>query len=135
MKIRHYIPGEILPDKLKTGYESGQNCDPQWIWIAENDGKPVAILVTAPAHVVAILMRIICTDDAPKTAVHAILAHSFVEMMERGYKGYVTWVNPSGTDAERALLGIVRAAGGVQFTELQVCCSGLFMDALKRKAA
>jgi hypothetical protein len=134
VKIRHFIKGELLPERLRSGYETGM-CEPEWIWIAESEDKPVAILVSSPAHVVAILIRIAATDDAPHTAIHMMLAHAFMEMEARGYKGYVTWVNPTGNTAERALVGMVRAAGGVQIIEPQVCCAGSFEKALKGRAA
>ncbi len=133
MRIRHLIKGELLPETLRSGYETGM-CDPEWIWIAEHEEKPVAILVTAPAHVVAILIRIISTDDAPHTAINMMLNHAFVEMQLRGYRGYVTWLNP-GNEAERTLVGIIRSAGGTQITEPLVCCVGSFEKALRGRRA
>jgi hypothetical protein len=115
------IAGETLPDELKTGFEVGNM--PEWIWVAEREGKLVAMLIAAPAHIVAILLRILSTPDAELTDVRALLANAVRDMRERGFKGYVTWLNPERSN-EAALLSIIQHTGGLKFSEPQVFCFG-----------
>ena len=126
MRVRNYIPGEDLPKALRTGYESDREpCDPRWIWLVEDgDGVPCAILVTSPAHIAVVLIRLVALDSAPRHAVGELLRHSLAEAKSRGYSAYVTWVNPQ-RPAEASLLGLIRATGGIQATEIQVGCLGL----------
>jgi len=120
--VRHLILNEALPDGLRTGYEKGA-CDPSWIWLAESNGAAVGILVTAPAHVLVILMRMVILDGAPTITAYKLLAQGFREMKERGYKGYVMWVNPT-QEREQRILRLVAAAGGGQSDVPQILCYG-----------
>jgi hypothetical protein len=122
LKIRNLVLGEELPERLRTGYETGQ-CDDRWIWVAERDGKPVAILVTAPAHIVVILVRIVATEDALSTDVGALILKARREVRKRGYKGYVVWVDPT-RETESSMIGIIRKTGGFQMPDVQVACGG-----------
>lgn len=123
VKIRNLIPGEPLAGRLKTGYE--ETPMPEWIWVAERDGKAVAILITAPAHIMVILLRILSTPEAEGTDVRALLLHAFAEFKSRGYRGYVTWIDPTASP-ENAFIGIIEAIGGVKLPNPQVvCCGGL----------
>jgi len=122
VKIRNLVVGEALPERLCTGYETGQ-CDPRWIWVAERDGKPVAILVTAPAHVVVILMRLVATENAEPLDVRALLVNAMAAIKERGYAGYVTWVDPT-KESEKTLMEIIKTSGGGQWDRPQVACYG-----------
>ena len=122
MKVRNLILGEPLPDALKTGFESCQ-CDPRWIWVVEHDGKLTGLLAVAPAHVFVILLRIVMTEDAGTTDARALLAESVAEIKRRGYRAYLTWVNPENR-AEAQLMSIVERSGGMAMSEKQVLCWG-----------
>ena len=123
MKVRNLILGERLPKALQTGYETGQ-CDPRWIWLAEDDkGIPCALLVTSPAHIAVLLLRLVAKADAPKYAVGSLLRQSFEEMHERGYKGYIVSFNPCHYVCME-LLRMIKAIGGQQSTEPNVVCYG-----------
>jgi hypothetical protein len=119
--IRNLKNDDQLPDSLKTGFEQGQMKD--WIWVVERDTKIVAILIAAPAHVVAILLRLLSTEDAHPLDVRTLLVTAMKEIKERGFKAYVTWLNPN-RPAESALLSIIQSAGGVNLDEPQVICAG-----------
>jgi hypothetical protein len=62
MIVRNYKLGEELPEQLKTGFEGG-NCMPEWYWVVERDGRIVASLIAAPAHIVVILLRLVALID------------------------------------------------------------------------
>jgi len=121
LKIRNLVMGEDLPERLRSGYESTSM--PEWIWVAERDGKVTAILVTAPAHILVILMRVCSIAGANPMDVRALLVNAMAEIRERGYKGYVTWVDPT-VETENALMGIIKASGGGQLVNPQVACYG-----------
>lgn len=120
--IRNMKVGEILPVGLQTGFEKGK-CDPEWMFIAERDGVAVALLVTAPAHIAVILLRLISTPEADVSDVRSLLVYVVKTIKERGYMGYMTWVDPT-QETERTLIGIIKAAGGVQLTTPHVVCAG-----------
>lgn len=123
MVVRNLKPDDVLPDLLKTGFELAKTCAHEWIWVVERDGKIVCLLVTAPAHVMVILLRLLSTPEAEGTDVRALLLHTFREIKERGYKGYSTWLDPT-KEPENAFIGIIRAIGGVQLMNPQVACCG-----------
>lgn len=124
MNVRNLILGEELPPELVTGYEKGQ-CDPDWIWVADYNGKPVGILVTAPAHIAVILLRLVMAEGAPPTAAGALLAQAFAEMKARGYSGYIIWLGETQS-VEKQLLRMVEATGGGVLEHSMSLCYGLF---------
>jgi hypothetical protein len=123
LKIRNFILGEELPDSLKTGFESGKATDASWIWVVERDGKIVASLIAAPAHIVVILLRLLATPDAHPLDVRALLLTVMAAIKERGYVGYLVWADPT-RESEKTLIDIIEAAGGGKYPKMQVACYG-----------
>lgn len=123
LKIRNFMKGEELPDALAAGFEKGNQ--PEWIWVAQRDGKITAILIAAPAHIVAILLRLASTDDAEPMDVRTLLVNAIKDIKERGFEGYVTWLNPEG-GMEKKLHDIIMAGGGVQLPQPMFFCLGRF---------
>lgn len=124
MIVRNFILGEKLPEQLKTGFEMGK-CDPDWIWVVERDGELVGLLVAAPAHVMAILIRLVNTKNARGSDIRALILGVFREIKKRGYMGYTVWLDPT-KEPENRFIGIIRAIGGFQLLNPQiVCCGGL----------
>jgi len=121
LKIRNLVVGEELPPRLKTGFEATQM--PEWIWIAERDGKPVGSLITAPAHIIIILLRLCMTEDAQPTDVRALLLRAIRESKIRGYKGYLSYLDPE-LPHEKALMSIIEMSHGFSFKKPQVACFG-----------
>jgi hypothetical protein len=119
--IRNIVPGEALPPEFKTGFETGSM--PEWIWLAERDGKVVGMLVAAPAHIVVILLRLISTPEAHPNDVRTLLIRVMHDIKERGFKAYVTWLDPT-REIENSLLEIVELSGGVKFPNQQVMVFG-----------
>lgn len=124
MKVRNLILGEELPPELVTGYEKGQ-CDPDWIWVIDYNGKPVGILVTAPAHVAVILLRLVMAEGAPPTAAGILLAEAFKEMRARSYSGYILWLGETNS-VETQILHLVEATGGGVLEKSMSLCYGFF---------
>jgi hypothetical protein len=123
LKIRNFVKGEELPSPLAAGFEKGNQ--PEWIWLAERQGKIVAILVAAPAHIVAILLRLASTDDAEPMDVRILLVNAISEIKKRGFEGYVTWLSPE-TGVEKKLYDIIMAGGGIQLPQPMFFCVGRF---------
>ena len=123
VEVRNYCRGEELPERLRTGMETAPGCDPQWIFIAERDSKPVGILVAAPAHIFVIFVRLIMAEDSQPFDLLAFLRRTAEIWKERGYLGYVSWFDPT-TELERTFMKIIRMAGGIQLLIPQVVCAG-----------
>jgi hypothetical protein len=123
LKIRNLVKGEELPSSLAAGFEKGNQ--PDWLWVAERDGKIVAILVAAPAHIVAILLRIASTDEAEPMDMRVLLVNAIKDIKARGFEGYVTWLNPD-TGVEKKLHDIIMAGGGIQLPQPMFFCVGRF---------
>lgn len=123
LKIRNFVKGEELPAELSSGFEKGNQ--PEWIWVAERDSKIVAILVAAPAHIVAILLRLASTDDAEPMDVRVLLVNAVKDIKDRGFEGYVTWLSPD-TGVEKKLYEIIMAGGGIQLPQPMFFCAGRF---------
>jgi len=121
IKIRNMVKGEELPNSLTVGFEKGNQ--PEWIWIAERDGKPVAILIAAPAHIVAMLLRVASTPEAEWSDVRTLLVNALAEIKSRGFEGYVTWIDPNG-EIEKKILQIILAHGGVKLPMPMFFCIG-----------
>ena len=123
MNVRCLIPGETLPVELQTGFEKAPGSDHNWIFIAERDEKPVGILVTAPAHLFVIFVRLVMADEAEAMDLRNLLVGVARICRERNFEGYVTWLDPTRPE-ENSLIGIIRAHGGQQLTNAQVVCAG-----------
>ena len=114
--------GEKLPEGLRTGYEGGQ-CDPDWIFLVERDGIPVAVLVAAPVHIVVLLVRLLSSKEAEVNDVRRLLLYFVKTVKERGYSGYITYLGLH-LQQERTLAEIIKATGGTQIEEPQYLCLG-----------
>jgi len=92
--------------------------------VVEREGKIVASLIAAPAHIVVILLRLMATPDAYPLDVRALLLKSTADIKARGYNGYMVWADPT-RPPEKALIDIVKAAGGFELPNRQVACAGI----------
>jgi hypothetical protein len=120
--IRNLVKGETLPERLRTGFEGG-NCMPEWIFLAEREGKLVAILVASPAHIVVMILRLIATEEAGPYDVRSLLLEFVETVKARGYGGYMTMVNPEN-EAEATLGRIIEQTGGLKIPKPQYVCVG-----------
>lgn len=110
--IRNLKPGEQLPDTLPTGFEVWNRFDREWVWLMEFHGQPVACMVAAPAHGLAILLRIVATKDAPLGWGVIILRRVLSDIRERGYLSFTTFLD-TDNEAELKLGRICERAGAI----------------------
>jgi hypothetical protein len=124
-EVRNYIPGEWLPERLRTTFESCAGTDPRWIFVILRNEKPVGILVLAPAHAYLIMLRVIMDYEsgAEVNDLRTLLKKSAIVCRERGFMGYATWLDPTSVE-ERQLMGIFLRTGGKQLMNPQVLCCG-----------
>lgn len=123
MNVRTLRKGESLPEDLKTGIDSFPTSDPNWIFVVERDSMPVGVLVVAPAHAFVIFLRLVMSPLANPIDIRTLLVDSAAICKERGFTGYVTWLDPN-REAEQGLLGILVASGGMSLSSTQVLCAG-----------
>ena len=128
MNVRNLQPGEEWPTGCEMGYTCGMVYR-DWCWIAESEGQTVAALLTIPAHGVLLLLRIAANEDAPPSAIRALLNTAFEQASQRGLIGYLTWTEPCKLEGQQ-LLGIVRRAGGTQDITPVLFAYGTIADAL-----
>lgn len=107
-----------MPQHLGTGFEHMKVMN-DFVWIAEQDGKVIAVLLASPCHGLIFFVRISAEKDAPSMAVPLLFRRCVQDCTKRGFTGYFTYVDPART-AERNFIPICRKAGGLQITSLQV---------------
>jgi len=95
---------------------------PEWIWVAERNGEAVALLVTAPAHILVILLHLVSHNAEPMD-VRALLVRAMKDIKARGYRGYITWVDPNA-QFDKALMDIIEASGGGHLPVSMLPCYG-----------
>ena len=125
-KVRTLRDSELMPEGFATGFEK-MPVMREWCWIAEEDGKPVGILIAAPCHGIVYLMRL-CTKDGHSADVFLLLRHFFADTRARGFMGYMLHVDPT-RPVESKLIGLCRKAGAIQVTVPQVALVGFLKDA------
>jgi hypothetical protein len=128
MLIRNLQLYEKAPD-FKTGFES-LAIDPNWAWVAEENGNKWGILLAAPCHGLVYLARLCVADGAPVFTAAWLLRHFIRDCNERGYKAYFTHVDPTN-ETERQFIGFCRKSEGIQATRPQVLIAGSFEKAGK----
>jgi hypothetical protein len=121
--VRNYRRGEELPECLRTGFETAPGVDPTWIFVAERDGHPTALMVCAPAHAMVIMLRLVSIQDVRWTDIRALMLYARRQIRMRNFAGYCTWIDPT-LETERSLMSLIKAAGGTQLMNPQVACAG-----------
>lgn len=110
-KIRTLREGEAMPQHLDTGFESLPVMN-SFVWVAENKGRIVGILMAAPCHGMIFVVRLRVETGAPSTTVHLLFKHCAIDAEKMGFKGYFTFVDPQ-REQEAALIPICERGGGV----------------------
>lgn len=101
-----------------------------YAWIAEESGKVTGILLAAPCHGLAFIMRI-CTEKGVSGMTLQLMFRKFIQdCRARDLRGYFTFIDP-GRDAERRFIPICEKAGGMQIQTLQVGLVGSIEKAAK----
>ena len=109
--IRNLDKDEPLPN-LGQEIPNSNLVQPEWIWLAYNryDDKPLAMLVTAPAHGIVMLLRIYSVKVAPKSVMVGLLRRSLAAMSSRGYTRWVSFLDEARA-TEASLIDIAIKAG------------------------
>jgi hypothetical protein len=77
--------------------------------MAETAEGVCAVLIAAPCHGIALLMKLNAATTAPKSALVPLFRQFLRELKERHMVGYLCWFDQK-REAERKLLSIVRRA-------------------------
>ena len=116
-KIRTLREGEAMPQHLDTGFESLPVMN-SFVWVAENKGRIVGILMAAPCHGLIFLARLRIEGGNPSAA-HLLFRHCMRDCKDMGFVGYFSYIDPQ-RESEAAMIPICTRAGGIQVTVLQV---------------
>lgn len=127
--VRTLGPKEAMPQHLDTGFERMEVMN-EFVWIAEQAGKIIGILMAAPCHGLIFFVRLRTEKGAPAMAVHLLFRKCINDCKQRGFKGYFVYVDPN-IEAERRLIPICRRAGGIQMTSVQVGLVGNLAEAAR----
>jgi hypothetical protein len=126
--VRTLRESEAMPEGFDTGFEKMPFMR-DWCWIAEKDGKAVAILIAAPCHGIVYLMRLSIAHGQSIAAV-PLLRRFLTDARARGFMAYLVHLDPTRAE-ESKLIGVCRKAGGTQVMLPQVAVVGFLSDAGK----
>lgn len=109
---RRMREGDAIPTHLGESFLNMPRLDRDWIWLAEHDDHIVGCIIAAPCHGLALILRVKMSDDAPRTALLALLRKFFDDVRARGFIGYLSWFDES-SDSESTLRTIAEKLGGL----------------------
>jgi hypothetical protein len=118
-----------MPQHLGTGFEQ-MPVMKDFVWIAEEDGKVIGMLMASPCHGLVFLARLRIEKYAPASTVTCLFRKCIKDCLDRGFKGYFTFIDPS-REIERRMLPICVKAGGMQIQDLQVGLVGSLEQAAR----
>ena len=113
LTARTMRPEETLPASLLDGVTDMiglSNTD--WIWVVEDGGTTVGVLIAVPCNRIAILLRLKTSADAPVSSLVVLLRQAFSDMRSRGVTGFITFLSPEQMN-EKRLMRLVKRIGGV----------------------
>lgn len=115
MHVRLLRPNEPIPRNLPHGLPADYVIrQPEWVWIAEENGEPLAMLIAGPVQNIVYLMRICATSKEPARGAAALMLlyrTALADMRQRGYNAYMVHLQPETPFGERMLRAIRRMAG------------------------
>jgi hypothetical protein len=121
MDVRTLKPGEALPAGMNTGYES-MPIETNWVWVAEEDGKPVGVLMAAGCHGMVYIMRL-CIPKKSRIAAFLLLRACLRDSQSRGFQGFFFHIDPT-METDRHIMLLCRKAGAKQLMVPQVLMVG-----------
>lgn len=127
--VRTLREEEDFPAHLETGFEN-MPVMKSFCWVAEHDGRIIGILMAAPCHGLVFLVRVKIKDKAPIATASLLFRKCVRDCNERGFKGYLTYIDPQ-RESERRMIPICRKAGGFQIQDVQVGLVGSFEKAAR----
>jgi len=122
--VRTLKKGEYLPASLEVGLDLLGKLDPDWIWIATRFGLVTGVLAASPCHGVAVIWRVIATEEASQTCVVRLLRAFLKEIRQRGFVGYITILDRHRPE-EQQFQSIVQKAGGKYYGEHSLMAAAL----------
>ena len=123
IEVRTLLASDQFPEGFNTGYEN-MPVMKSWVWVAEQDGEPAGVLLAAPMHGLIYLMRVCVHEQAPPETTFRLLRACMRDSLARGFKGFFLHVDPTGTEAQRKLIPLVKRANGVQMMIPQIMLVG-----------
>lgn len=111
LEIRPRNEGEEVPAELMVGLEPFQIVE-LWQWVVLDDNKIVAQVLTAPAHGVLILLRMMSLPEAPKGWLVLALRRILTNAKALGLIGYMVLLQDSKPQ-EVKMMRIVQKSGGM----------------------
>jgi len=125
--VRHYQKGDVIPAELRIGFDQLGRLDGEWIWVVEEPCSIVmrrgaasqasavicGVLVAAPCHGVAMIYRLALMPGTSLGKLTALLRRFMDDLLERGYVGYMTFVDPT-VPAQAKLRKLIERAKGSQ---------------------
>ena len=117
VRIRH-------PEKLDiiTGLEP-MELDMDWVWVAEQQGKQIAVMVAANFHGMAFMLRLIALPEAPPSMVLHLLREASKEAQKRGTKGFASMFDLT-VPVERRMWTLAKKMGAVQIGKVHILAMG-----------
>jgi hypothetical protein len=123
IEVRTLLASDPFPEGFQTGYEH-MPVMKSWVWVAEEDGDTAGVLMAAPMHGLIYLMRICIHEGAPPVTAFRLLRACMRDSAQRGFRGFFMHVDPTGTEAQRKLIPLVKRAKGVQMMIPQIMLVG-----------
>jgi hypothetical protein len=109
--VRHATALDYLP--LWYGETLLPQPDYDWIWVVQRDSRIQGVLVGAPCHGVAMVLRLINFTDDP-TVVRQLLREAGREARARGYRTYFIIGNPKRPEEASLLQAAERFGAGIE---------------------
>lgn len=110
-----------FPDTLATGFER-MPVMKNWVWVAEEDGETLAVLMAAPMHGLVYLMVLRARDNCAEGILLGLLRRCIRDCKDRGFKAFWMHVNPTKR-TEGRFIGIIRRMGGNQHLDVTTMLS------------
>jgi hypothetical protein len=122
--VRHLDPDEPIP-QFGHGIPESPLAQRDWIWISYStkDDTPLAILLAAPVHNLAMLSRIYAKEGAPTSILVGLLRKSLADISNRGYTQYAVFLDKDQPVCMR-LYDIATRAGAGELKGTHILVSG-----------
>lgn len=117
--VRLLKPGEYVP--LEIGFT---NPDPDWTWVQIENGVMTAALLACPCHGMVQLVRLVGTAST------RLLRQCVRNCSDRGYAGFIVWLDPSVPACSKLLRILKRAKATV--VESRHLCVGISATELRK---
>jgi hypothetical protein len=117
--VRLMREGDVFPPEFDVGFDQLGKLDYRWIWVAERNGVIEGVVAASPCHGMALVWRVAIDHDSPKSLLLKLLRAFMRDIRQRGYSGYMTWVDPNRRP-ESQLRRVIEHLGGKSSHERMV---------------